>query len=387
MLSIHYSRRGTNQRRGFTLIELLVVIAIIAVLVAILLPAVQQAREAARRNNCKNNLKQLGIASHNYHETHKTFPPGYVNQWGLFRRNSGDTNQNPPFSRANDRGQAQWCWSAFLMPYMDAAPDYETIRVKDMEGDEACRLAIGTDLTEGTSDDDARMMNVFQTARPTLVCPSDPYSPIDAPGTSRAVGVVRGTANDAGLRVAVINYVAVNRGAQGRNTRALRDPNTEIGCFGYNTRIDTGRIKDGTSSTLMFGERAKVFSVGTVDGPVIVNPIGASQYVVRATATWEEQAGPLSDVMGIAGGNKGIALINDADISIYVAGAGTDITNGSHVNNNFLNSTRSGFSSNHRGGAQFVFADGAVKMLNENIDLITFTRLGTISEGTNPSDY
>lgn len=94
-----------QRRSAFTLIELLVVIAIIAILIALLLPAVQQAREAARRTHCKSNLKQLGIALHNYHESHRTFPPGYV---------SGSS----PYA---------YGWGTMLLPYIEQKSLYDSL--------------------------------------------------------------------------------------------------------------------------------------------------------------------------------------------------------------------------------------------------------------------
>ena len=97
-----------KRRGGFTLIELLVVIAIIAVLIALLLPAVQQAREAARRTQCKNNLKQIGLALHNYESTFGRLPPGTFGGMGT----------------CNDDGLA---WSFSILPYLDQAPLYNQI--------------------------------------------------------------------------------------------------------------------------------------------------------------------------------------------------------------------------------------------------------------------
>ncbi len=106
--------RDTTELRksqGFTLIELLVVIAIIAVLTALILPAVQQAREAARRTQCKNNLKQLGLALHNYHDRHRTLPPGYVS---LYDSNGNDTGPG-------------WGWLSFLLPDMEQSAAWRQI--------------------------------------------------------------------------------------------------------------------------------------------------------------------------------------------------------------------------------------------------------------------
>jgi prepilin-type N-terminal cleavage/methylation domain-containing protein len=115
-----------KSRVGFTLVELLVVIAIIGILVALLLPAVQAAREAARRSECTNNLKQIGVALHNYHDTHKMFPPGWIPQTGMPGGGSGYA----------------WGWGTAILPFMEQAslPDqiqYGKITIYAAAGDPA----------------------------------------------------------------------------------------------------------------------------------------------------------------------------------------------------------------------------------------------------------
>jgi len=104
------------KRRGFTLVELLVVIAIIGILIALLLPAVQAAREAARRAQCSNNLKQIGLAMHNYSDTFKTLPMGFTNDYGLAINYMG---QNYSHHGGPSRYFANWTWSAYVAPFME----------------------------------------------------------------------------------------------------------------------------------------------------------------------------------------------------------------------------------------------------------------------------
>jgi prepilin-type N-terminal cleavage/methylation domain-containing protein/prepilin-type processing-associated H-X9-DG protein len=142
---------STSSRRGFTLIELLVVIAIIAVLIALLLPAVQSAREAARRIQCTNNMKQIGLALHNYLSANNAFPMGGSKQYGL-----------PQFNI----GPAEWeNFSSFAMmlPFLEQNPIYS-----------ACNLMICPDTGYGYAQ--PPNATAYNTKLNTFLCPSDPFS-------------------------------------------------------------------------------------------------------------------------------------------------------------------------------------------------------------------
>ena len=161
-----------RRRFGFTLIELLVVIAIIAVLVAMLLPAVQQAREAARRSQCKNNLKQLGVALHNYHDTFNKMPPGAINPGTQAKAQFPWTN-----TCATDCRNIPW--SLMLLPNLEAQPLYNMLNFS---------LPMGSAQRSGSGPTPPVANSAFfaNSRMPIFACPSDtPYlEPRNIPGNA-----------------------------------------------------------------------------------------------------------------------------------------------------------------------------------------------------------
>jgi len=211
--------KAKTRLRGFTLIELLVVIAIIAVLIALLLPAVQQAREAARRSECKNNLKQLGLAFHNYHDTYNQFPPGCI-----------------------DHGAAAaWSWAAFLLPSMDQQPLYNTLNVG---GNSAVTVAYNSPIKG-------------------FRCPSD-------------TGPIANTVHNSQT---LSNYVGANNA--GTASVAVMPANGN-GLVRRNGNLSVRDVTDGTSQTIAVGERAWVVP-GTASTQGAGNVLSASNATGAAT--------------------------------------------------------------------------------------------------------
>ena len=273
-------------RTAFTLIELLVVIAIIAVLIGLLLPAVQKVRAAAARIKCQNNLKQIGLALHSYHDANNRFPMGCD-------------------------GNTGWGWGTLILPYLEQTSIYN--QLSGLTANFTTRM----DLTNGT------LVSLVQTSLPVYLCPSD---------TARPTNDKRKPANlGASVEVATSNYVAVG----GSYTfAATTNPSNFNGVVTHGVTRRFGDITDGTSNTLVIGER---------------------DYLFHNAALW-----PGSSLKNPANP----AAINTPNMH-FNAQDGT----GGGINTAIANT----FASLHTGGANFVLGDGSVRFLRDNTSSVATT--------------
>ena len=298
------------RRRGFTLIELLVVIAIIAVLIGLLLPAVQKVREAAARLKCQNNLKQIGLAMHGYHARNERVPAGFT---------AGAATVN------GDGTGPGWGWGAVLLP--------------DLEQDNLAR-------TIDYNLDIAHPANAAARVRPLAVflCPSDtPQAP-----TFTVV-------NDGGgaiTTVAFANYVGV-----GGTFEVTAFPDTNNGVLLRNSRTRVADIPDGTSSTLMVGERAWKQSPHTT-------------WVGAVTGSSNPPTNPTYDFEG----PPTLCLTNTGEAA------------DGRVPNNALEHVED-TNSNHIQGVNFLLCDGSVRSIRNTINPATWEALGTRNGGEVVADY
>lgn len=308
------------KRRGFTLIELLVVVAIISILLALLLPAVQQIREAARRTQCRSNLRQIGLALHNYHDQANAFPPGWVYDAA-----------RPPASAPTNC----WGWSAMILPQIDQAGLYRHLNLN--AGFSGGLDATGGNGNPGDNGSESTVLPVFR-------CPSDV-------GTE----TVLSAAASAMIYGGRSNYPGVNGGLLLDIPPILH----QGGTFGENSCRGFQSMTDGSSNCFAVGERAFMEFSGSGIGP---------------SALWA----------GTRSGTPGIEMANGVALAVgqCVTPLNTPPMHpNSLLGSGESDSSWHGFGSRHVQGAHFLMGDGAVRFISQDIDYRTYGRLGTVADG------
>jgi len=345
-----------SRSRGFTLIELLVVIAIIAILIALLLPAVQQAREAARRTQCRNNMKQFGLAMHNYHDVYGMFPLG-----GSLNLNDLDV-----YGSAN----------TMLLPY------FEQLNISNLY-----------DQTLAWED---QAPTLWATPVPSFVCPSSPQPLINEDQTL-ALAVASGTTASttyAYCKGVTDSWCIEYFGPLMLSAPYGGVPRTERGAFDLNVSVSIKDVTDGTSNTFAMGEAVGgdqwpvCRGTGCTEGAIAIDPI--SMLPRPASAAWiiaEPSSADFAAAGLVSSSIYGCTMeplnknpVTDTYSAASAAMMYLELLDCRSSANGGPHST-SNFRSQHTGGGFFLNLDGSVHFISENINLSSYQEASTIGGG------
>ena len=335
-----------STKKGFTLVELLVVIAIIGILVGLLLPAVQAAREAARRMQCSNNLKQMGLALHNYHSTHNVLPPCKVG--------NGQVVNTATLVKyiLNTTG-----W-VLLLPSLEQQPAYNKYSFDNCSS--SAKQSGAGSSTAPVLGVDTVNEPIYSARYSFLECPSHADAGelrSNAPGTNDPYSM-----RNARRTSYFFSTAQYDDGTSPYNNLLARRLQG-MGAFGNDGAARFEDMGDGTSNVLAIGE--------SVGGKRKVDP-NWGPWGLNGTRTCCH--------------GRVFSSFNNTTLSPTPLQVNATDARDNHINNAYNNDAQRrhfawSFSSQHTGGAQFVFGDGSVRFLPETMEYLTLYRLACIYDG------
>ena len=333
-------RSKASNRRAFTLVELLVVIAIIGVLVALLLPAVQAAREAARRSSCSNNLKQQGLALHNFHDTMNRLPPGCATDMQPFGTTAAGTG--------NGWGSS---WMVFILPQLEQGPLYDKLLFNGNSGyTHAANLSFFNNV----------IVKAYR-------CPSSTIEP--ELRARNSVNIFRG--NYVGIAGAVDDATffptATYPWTDSTKVNSGANHSSGAGTLFHNSKLNLSALTDGTSNVIMVGEQSTMMK----------DTAGKSQPDWNASGIYGWTMGYGSAT--VSGDNRHF----NCTTLRYKINYKTNVSGGTCTTSGICSdsSNNSPLISNHPGGVMVLLGDASVRLLNDTTALDVLGRLAVRNDG------